>query len=121
MAGWVIERRLRDGRVVYDIGYRVAGRLVKRKGGSTADEAEAALTVALAEIATGAIRAHSTDTLGSYAARWLERRKPFVSEGTWQDYQYAVALRIAPTLGAIKLRDVTRRLGQRSPSPAGRR
>ena len=56
MAGWVIERRLRDGRVAYDIGYRVAGRLVKRKGGSTQGEAEAALTVALAEIATGATR-----------------------------------------------------------------
>jgi hypothetical protein len=30
MAGWIIERQLRDGRIVYDIGYRVAGRLVKR-------------------------------------------------------------------------------------------
>ena len=108
MGGWVIERRRRDGSVVYDIGYRVAGRLVKRKGGSTQGEAEAALTVALAEIATGAIRVHSTDTLGCYAARWLERRKPFVSDGTWQDYQYAVELRIAPTLGAVKLRELTR-------------
>jgi integrase len=108
MAGWVIERRLRDDSVVDDIGYRLAGRTVKRKGGVTRDEAEAALTVALAEIETGTIRAHSTDTLGSYAVRWLERRKPFVSAGTWQDCQYAVALRIAPTLGAIKLRELTR-------------
>jgi integrase len=107
MAGWIIERRLRDGRVVYDIGYRLAGRLVKRKGGDTASEAEAALTIALAEIETGIIRAHTTYTLAGYAARWLELRQPFVSGGTWHDYRYAVEIRIAPTLGSVKLRDLT--------------
>lgn len=38
-----MDRRLRNGDLVYDIGYRVNGRLVKRKGGTTRGEAESAL------------------------------------------------------------------------------
>jgi len=56
VAGWIIERPLRDGSVVHDIGYRVNGRLVKRKGGATRRAAESSLILALAEIETGAIR-----------------------------------------------------------------
>ena len=78
MAGWIIERKLADGSSVYDIGYRVNRRLVKRKGGSTRRAAESALILALAEIESGAIRDHTAETLAAYAARWLERRRPFV-------------------------------------------
>jgi hypothetical protein len=75
MPGWILERKLRSGATVFDIGYRMNGRLVKRKAGSTRREAESALVLALAEIESGAIRDHTTETLGAYATRWLARRK----------------------------------------------
>lgn len=107
MAGWIIERPLRNGSVVFDIGYRVNGRLVKRKGGATRRAAESSLILALAEIETGAIRDHTTETLAAYAARWLERRRPFVESGTLDAYRNDIPFRIVPTLGAKRLRDVT--------------
>jgi len=67
MAGWILERKLRNGAMVYDIGYRVNGRVVKRKGGTTRREAEAALVLALADVESGSIRDHTTETLSAYA------------------------------------------------------
>ena len=87
MAGWILERRLRNGETVYDIGYRVNGRLVKRKGGATRREAEAELVLALADIETGAVRDHTAETLGAYAMRWLARRAPFIEPGTHAAYR----------------------------------
>jgi integrase len=108
MAGWIMERERRDGMIVFDIGYRVAGRLVKRKGGATRHEAEVALRAALTAIDTGRIRAHTTETVGDYSQRWLDRHAPFVSTGSLTDYRNAVELRIVPTLGAVRLRALTR-------------
>lgn len=107
MPGWILERTLRSGATVFDIGYRVNGRLVKRKGGTTRREAEAALVLALADIESGVIRDHTTDTLGAYAMRWLLRRAPFIEPGTHTAYRNDVICRIAPTLGELRLRDVT--------------
>lgn len=107
MPGWILERKLADGQQVYDIGYRVAGRTVKRKAGSTRKEAESALIIALAEIETGKIRAHTTDTLATFAKAWLERRADLVEPGTIAAYRNDVAYRINPTLGHIRLRDLT--------------
>jgi len=107
MPGWILERNLRGGGIVFDIGYRVNGRLVKRKGGSTRREAESALVMALAEIESGAIRDHTTETLDAYAIRWLARRGPFIEPGTVSTYRNDIVYRIAPTLGALRLRDLT--------------
>jgi integrase len=107
MAGWILERKLGSGATVYDIGYRINGRLVKRKGGATRRDAEGALVLALAEIESGAIRDHTTETLGAYAVRWLARRAPFIEPGTHAAYQNDIAWRIAPTLGGVRLRDLS--------------
>jgi len=107
MAGWILERKLRNGAMVYDIGYRVNGRVVKRKGGTTRREAEAALVLALADVESGAIRDHTTETLSAYATRWLERRAPFIEPGTHSAYRNDIVCRIEPTLGGVRLRDVT--------------
>jgi hypothetical protein len=107
MPGWILERKLRSGATVFDIGYRVNGRLVKRKAGSTRREAESALVLALAEIESGAIRDHTTETLGAYATRWLARRGPFIEPGTESTYRNDIVYRITPTLGTLRLRDVT--------------
>jgi hypothetical protein len=107
MPGWILERELTDGTTVFDIGYRVNGRTVRRKGGTTRDEAQSALTIAVAEIETGTIRVHTTDTLRTYALRWLARREPFVEPGTIQAYRNDVTYRIIPTLGDVGLRRLT--------------
>jgi hypothetical protein len=107
MPGWILERKLRSGTTVFDIGYRVNGRLVKRKGGTTRREAEAVLVLALADVESGAIRDHTTETLGAYAMRWLLRRAPFIETGTHTAYRNDIVCRIAPTLGELRLRDVT--------------
>jgi hypothetical protein len=107
MAGWILERKLRSGASVFDIGYRVNGRVVKRKGGASRREAEATLLVALADIESGAIRDHTAETLGGYAMRWLARRAPFIESGTQSAYRNDILFRIAPTLGTLRLRDVT--------------
>ena len=71
MPGWILERELTNGTTVFDIGYRVNGRTVRRKGGTTRDEAQSALTIAVAEVETGTIHpgVHTTDTLRTYASR----------------------------------------------------
>jgi integrase len=107
MAGWILERKLRSGASVFDIGYRVNGRVVKRKGGASRREAEATLLLALADIESGAIRDHTAETLGGYAMRWLARRAPFIESGTQSAYRNDILFRIAPTLGTLRLRDVT--------------
>jgi len=97
MGGWILERKRRDGSTVFDIGYRVNGRTVKRKGGETRRAAESALILALAEIESGQIRDHTTETLAAYAMRWLERRRSFVESGTLDAYRNDVTYRISPT------------------------
>jgi integrase len=107
MPGWILRRELTDGSPVYSIGYRVNGRTVKRKVGHTRREAEAALIIALADVEKGVIREHTTDRIDVYSARWLERRAPFVEPGTIQAYRNDFTYRINPTLGDVRLRDLT--------------
>jgi integrase len=107
MRGWIIERRLRSGRVVYDIGYRINGRSVRRKGGDTRAAADDALAIALADIAKGRLRGHATDDLATYAMRWLERRSALVEPGTLAGYRNDVLWRLIPTLGIVRLRHLT--------------
>jgi Phage integrase, N-terminal SAM-like domain len=107
MPGWILERELTNGTSVFDIGYRVNGRTVRRKAGTTREEAQSALTIAVTEVETGTIRVHTTDTLRTYALRWLARREPFVEPGTIQAYRNDVIYRIIPTLGDVGLRRLT--------------
>jgi hypothetical protein len=116
MAGWILERKLRSGASVFDIGYRINGRAVKRKGGDTRREAESSLVLALADIETGAIRDHTAETLGAYAMRWLARRAPFIEPGTKSAYRNDIVNPIAPTLGALCLPTSPPRRLSRRPS-----
>jgi hypothetical protein len=72
----------------------------------TRREAEPTLLLALADIETGTIRDHTPETVGSYAQRWPERRAPFIG-GTLAAYRDDIVCRIVPTLGYMRLRDVT--------------
>jgi hypothetical protein len=65
MSGWIIPRPLKDGSTVFDIGYRMGGKAVRKKGGRMRAEAETALILALGDVATGKIRAHTTDHLAT--------------------------------------------------------
>jgi integrase len=107
MPGWIIERPLKDGTLVYDIGYRADGRLVKRKGGTTRAEAETALASALHDVARGVAPPHATQRLVTYAEAWLIRRAPYLEPGTLLAYQADVRYRITPVLGQVRLCDLT--------------
>lgn len=107
MRGWIIERRLTSGRIVYDIRYRINGRSVRHKGGDTRAAASDALKITLTDIAKGRLRGHATGDLATYAMRWLGRRSALVEPGTLAGYRNDVLLRLIPTLGTVRLRDLT--------------
>jgi integrase-like protein len=89
------------------IGYRINGRSVRREGGDTRAAAEDALAIALADIARGRLRGPATRDLATYVMRWLERRVALVEPGTLAGYRNDILHRIIPTLGRVRLRDLT--------------
>jgi integrase len=46
---------------------------------------------------------HTKETFGAFWSRWLERRKPYLEEGTWRAYERDGRLRLVPGLGEIPL------------------
>jgi integrase len=46
---------------------------------------------------------HTKETFGSFFPRWLKRRKPYLSEGTWKAYERDGRLRLLPALEPIPL------------------
>lgn len=75
----------------------------------TRPEAEAELTRLLRERdAGGGRRVTSKETFDAYATRWLESRKHRAEPGTIEAYQKHLDIRLLPTFGRLKLRQVTR-------------
>jgi hypothetical protein len=46
---------------------------------------------------------HTKETFGGFWPRWLKRRKPYLSEGTWKAYERDGRLRLLPALESIPL------------------
>ena len=46
---------------------------------------------------------HTKETFGGFWPRWLSRRKPYLSEGTWKAYERDGRLRLLPALESIPL------------------
>jgi integrase len=88
--------------------WRVAGRQVKKTVRGTRQDAEAALTAALAARDRGEQRGVSTERFEEYAARWLEAKRPRLEQSTYEDYEANLRLRLIPAFGKLRLRDVTR-------------
>lgn len=49
----------------------------------------------------------SRESLGGFWARYLQQRKPYLEDGSWQDYRRHGELRILPHLGHRKLTSLT--------------
>jgi integrase len=46
---------------------------------------------------------HTKETFGEFWPRWLERRKPYLEEGTWAAYERDGRLRLMPVLESVPL------------------
>jgi integrase len=46
---------------------------------------------------------HTKETFGEFWPRWLERRKPYLEEGTWAAYERDGRLRLMPLLESVPL------------------
>jgi hypothetical protein len=88
--------------------WRVGGRQVKKTVRGTRQDAEAVLTAALAARDRGEQRKVSTELFEAYARRWLEAKRPSLEASTYNDYEAHLRLRLLPTFGKLRLRDVTR-------------
>ncbi len=46
---------------------------------------------------------HTKEAFGDFWPRWLDRRKPYLEEGTWEAYERDGRLRILPVLESLRL------------------
>ncbi len=46
---------------------------------------------------------HTKETFGAFWSRWLDRRKPYLEEGTWGAYERDGRLRLVPALESVPL------------------
>jgi integrase len=46
---------------------------------------------------------HTKETFGAFWSRWLDRRKPYLEEGTWRAYERDGRLRLVPALDEVPL------------------
>lgn len=46
---------------------------------------------------------HTKETFGEFWPRWLERRRPYLEEGTWAAYERDGRLRLMPALESVPL------------------
>ncbi len=46
---------------------------------------------------------HTKETFGAFWSRWLDRRKPYLEQGTWAAYERDGRLRLVPALGEVPL------------------
>src|SRR5215208_5506004 len=106
--GTVYPRRNKAGKV---IGYRGSyftpdgtRRYVsaKRKG-----EAEKALRQAMADADRGLVFDAGALVLSDYLDKWLLDIKDTVRQRTWERYEQIVRVHLKPTLGRLKLKNVT--------------
>ncbi|SFV25026.1 Site-specific recombinase XerD [Micrococcus terreus] len=77
------------------------------KGGfATREDAEAALSGAMAAVGSGTWTDDQRQTVGEYLDRWLVRKTPGLKPTTVDTYRSHIELHIRPELGRLKLRDL---------------
>lgn len=105
--GSIVKRRSGNFAIVY----YVDGKQKWETIGPSRREAERALTARKREVDTGTWRELSSETLGDYAARWLERRNPSgiargrtrLAPSTYEGYRLNLNLHVLPRLGVRTL------------------
>lgn len=106
--GSILRRDNKNGTRTFYIKYSVNGRPIKKAIGPSKREAERALNAALAAADRGEHRSPSRETFAEAADAWLARKRPLIEQSTYQDYERNLRLRLIPTFGKRKLRDITR-------------
>jgi integrase len=110
----------------YAIVYYVSGRQKWETIGPSRREAERALTARKREVDTGAWREPSSETLASYAERWLSHRDPTrvggggrtrLSPSTFEGYRLNLRRHVLPRLGdrtlsSLRTEDVDRLIAE---------
>lgn len=106
-AGTVYPRKNKDGKV---IGYR-GSYIVNGKrhyvSAKTKTEVEQKLRQAMTDADRGLVFDAGTLTLGTYLDKWLLNIKDTVRQRTWERYEQLVRVHLKPTLGRLKLNNVT--------------
>jgi integrase len=107
--GTLIKRKTKTRGTVWYIKFRTGdGTQVKRAIGPSKQEAQRALNEELAAVQRGERRSTSTETFREAAERWLERKRPRIEPATYRDYEIHLRLRLIPTFGKLKLRQISR-------------
>jgi integrase len=107
--GSVLKRRQKSGKVTYSIKFRTAdGTQIKRAIGPSRAQAEQALNAGLAATDRGELISPSRITFGEAADAWLSRKKPVIEASTYRDYETHLRMRLKPSFGELKLRQITR-------------
>ena len=110
--GDVYPRKNREGKV---IGYRGAywvrtagGPKRRYVSGKTKSEARAALRKVKADTDGGLVFDVPTLTVGEYVGRWLrDSVRDTVRQRTWERYEQIVRIHLKPSLGSLKLKDLS--------------
>ena len=84
---------------------RSDGSLTSRRGFTSRRAALDARRAMVESVRRGEIVA-ARETFADFYAAFLEAKRPYVSAGTWVDYEIQGRKRLIPTLGALKLSDV---------------
>jgi len=94
---------------VIELGRDESGRRKQRwvSGFRTQKEANHAMTETLAKVQTGGYVSPTRETFGEYLNDWLIAVKPSIRESTWRSYELNVRVHLIPTLGGIRLQDLT--------------
>ena len=75
--------------------------------GKTRAEAAEKLTKAMSDRGSGLVFDVGNLNLGDYLDRWLPDIRDTVRQRTWERYEQIVRVHLKPTLGRIKLRNLT--------------
>jgi integrase len=81
---------------------RSDGSMTSKRGFATEKAARDARRRAVERTERGEVR-HTRETFGAFWPRWLERRKPYLEEGTWSAYERDGRLRLLPALESLPL------------------
>jgi len=84
------------------VARRSDGSMTSKRGFSSETAARTARRQAIEKKERGEV-VHTKETFGSFFPRWLNQRKPYLSEGTWSAYERDGRLRLLPALQSIRL------------------
>lgn len=81
---------------------RSDGSFTSKRGFSSETAARTARRRLTEKTERGEVR-HTKETFGAFWPRWLNRRKPYLEEGTWHAYERDGRLRLLPSLEQVPL------------------